>query len=279
MSLRKGFNSTLVSDGEFADTVDELLSEQVDLVVMTPEGCFQTGMIRSLLDAGRHILLDPDCSENCQQELRRSLEFLQDTELFLGVWQPDLLEADFASARSVAESQDSGPVRAARIMQHSFSPSLEDNGELLSQTRRRLRQAFSLFPLGVSEAQVSVRHDESLRFEQSRDRETKIATSATVALSFESGATASIDIDLAGAVPVDTGWILQKSRGGYQNGRQFLIEPDSEVYDVSAEATIVDPYEHLLRALREPLEARTKAANKSLELELEVSRVLAQLQV
>lgn len=113
------------------------------------------------------------------------------------------------------------------------------------------------------------------------DRPDALDTGFHIRLEFDGGETAQLCIDLAAHADLETGWVLQMTRGGYRQSRQVLSEADGEIYDVPVEperVRLLDAAWQFLTGASNPSPA---SANDhlhdlfSLETELRVLSLLA----
>lgn len=305
-ALHRGFVPVAAAGSGDADgiagcrqvTLDRLLEEDVDLAVIATAAEDRTSLAREFLQRRTSVLIEAGIGKSHADSLKVCLQLAREHAAFCGVWQSALGEADFLAAKSVAEKPDQGEVRSVRFLQHSLAPGirmaesipldgvvrepglLEDSAS--DQARRRLAQLLELVPTPVKRIQQFVRCNDGVLF-QTGDAGTdgpcqsEHATAVTLDIAFDSGTSALIDIDIAAPVTVQTGWILQRTRGGYAGHRATRVESDGELFSVPVPSTASEAdsqYSELERVLRDSTEVQIAYSERSIEKELSLIDLL-----
>ncbi len=259
---------------------EDLLEEPLDLTIIATSAEQRVALAREFLSHGKSVLIEAGMADATRDALEECLRIARERSLFCGIWQPAFGEADFLLAKSAVETGQLGAVRSARFLQHSLAPgpaaaaagsfSDDDIPCAVDEARRRLAQLLELVPGAVSAIQKNVRMDDGPSI--------KTATAATLQMEFDSGASALIDIDLFGAVPLSTGWYLQTTAGGFARGNQTHVEADGEVFSIPVE-TMTEPgpanlYSQLAHVLRSTADEQLTFSENSVRQELAVADLL-----
>lgn len=248
---------------------ESLLDEILDLAVIATAVDERVSAAREFLSRGTSVLIEAGLEAGSQGELEDCLNLAREQSLFCAIWQPSLGEPDFLTAKSAVDTGNLGAVRSARFLQHCLTPDFSlshaNYPGALHEARRRLAQLLELIPSAVTAIQKTVRTEETPG---------ELATAVTLQIEFDSGASALIDIDLAAAATLSTGWHLQTAGGGFARGEQFQWESDGEVYSVPVEATAETgaplQYSRLAELVRSSNEKQLTFSRKSIQRESEI---------
>ncbi|MFT5325918.1 MAG: putative dehydrogenase [Planctomycetaceae bacterium] len=216
-----------------------------------------------LLQAGKHVVIEPS-SVLKTEEIQRLINEAEDNQKLCEVWRPRNADPDFRRALKVIVSDEAGPVRSIRFMQHDMAAALlpvaaplmenaqTSRDRLTSSTLRSLTahlvaQAMTLVSAPVKSVTAHFRRDSLVIGERDSVRNVTPEgdTSLHAIIEFENDATAILDIGLACPAPYSTGWIVQGNQGGYHTDRQYITVDDGEIYDVAVDVEPFDPYLNL----------------------------------
>ncbi len=109
--------------------------------------------------------------------------------------------------------------------------------------------------------------------------ETTHETGFCVQLQTESGIVAQLEIDLACSTPLDTGWMIQGTQGGFGQGAESRTEPDGEVYQVPVDVEPIDPYAELEARLRGDRSTLVPGVVSSIQHEVVVAEFLEAIRI
>jgi predicted dehydrogenase len=240
-------------------SIDELV-ERLDI-----DAVFVCGPVENRIDnairflqRGKHVIVES--SSNLQpDQLQRLIAEVEASPKSGEVWRPYDAEPDFRRAAKLVNSQEAGPVRSVRFMQHDMSATLLPGADsphtrdrLTDTTLRdlaghRIAQAMTLVSAPVKTFTPRFHRDTVCFAEGEFPQRITPAGDTTfhAVIEFENDATAWIDIGLACPVPFSSGWIVQGDRGGYHSDRQYITVDDGEIYDVAVELEPFDPYLNL----------------------------------
>jgi predicted dehydrogenase len=240
------------------------------------------------LQSGKHVFVES--SANLQpDQLQRLIAEAESCQKSCEVWRPFNADPDFRRAAKLVASEEAGPVRSVRFIQHDMSAALlpganspHSRDRLAESTLRdsaghRIAQALTL--IGAPVKTITARfHQDSVRFAdgESAQRITPAGeTTFHAVIEFENDATALIDIGLACPVPFSSGWIVQGDQGGYHSDRQYITVDDGEIYDVAVEVQPFNPYLNLHSVLSNWSKPELqKQCLERLRSELELAQVL-----
>jgi predicted dehydrogenase len=254
-----GESSTEPVPGCSVCSLDEL-AERSDV-----DAVFVCGPVESRIDnairilqCGKHVVVEP--STNLQPvQLQRLIAEVETRQKSCEIWRPCNADPDFQRAAKLVASDEAGPVRSVRFIQHDMSAALlpgadppHSRDSLTNSTLRdlaghRIAQALTLISVPVKTITARF-HRDSVCFAEgeSAQRITPAGdTSFHAVIEFENDATALIDIGLACPVPFSSGWIVQGDQGGYHSDRQYITVDDGEIYDVAVDVSPFNPYLNL----------------------------------
>lgn len=157
------------------------------------------------------------------------------------------LEPGFLAARSALASGEIGPLRhlAYTLWQHAAdSPLLPSrqadaadptSAAITQHLLRHLREVFDqlLLLAGTYPTEIHARG----RLVGTPDA----LVGATVLCRFESGLTASLDVDLATWAAADSGWLITGQTGGYARQTLYSSATDGEIQDLPLEVGLATP--------------------------------------
>lgn len=273
-------------------SLDRVLGDDdVKLVFVTggPDDVLEPGM--QVLSAGRHLVVDPLASLSLP-----TLQQLSDHAAEQGrcctVWRPQTSDENWRQALKVTRSSESGPVRSVRFLLHelavSMLPSAIDsrmsrpyaeltNGVLRTFGPHCVSQLLELVESPVSSVFGQL-HGRRLKFGSTESSCADVAavdTGFVTTVTFESGVTAMLEMNLCCAAPLATGWVVQFAGGGFADGRHSITVADGEVYQVPVAAEPVDPYDQLAASISAWHDAAVQAqSRKTLARETVVARII-----
>lgn len=258
---------------------EELLETELDLAFIATSTSLRAKTAFAFLSRGTNVLIEAGFDVCQRDSLETCLELAAGQGLFCGIWQPELSDPDYLAAKSVSTSAESGAVRSARFIQHGLAPGLHSQAatgkfdddsateNALVVARRRLSQLQQFVEAPATAIRLAARNNDG-----------EMPTAATIHVEFDNGATGLIDIDIAAATSLHSGWILQATNGGYGNGQQSIVESDGEVYEVPIEIEPVDPYSELTRVLQSSAAERLEISRQSVEAEIQLATLIADAQ-
>ncbi|NQV24915.1 MAG: Gfo/Idh/MocA family oxidoreductase [Rhodopirellula sp.] len=270
-------------------SLDELTQRSdVDVVLVCGPVESRVDTAVRLLQNGKHVVVESSFRFQ-PDHIQQLINLAGATGRFCAVWRPRHAEADFRRAAQVVSSGEAGFVRAVRFVQHEMAAAMLPGANSPS-SRDRLTESTLRDLVGHRGGQVLTLISEPVKSVTANfgrepvcfgtgDTAQQVTptgdTCCQLFFTFESGATALIDVDLACPAPISTGWIVQGTCGGYHSKRQHITVEDGEIYDVAVELAPFDPYLNLHSTIRNwPETSLQKLCLNQLQLELEITRIL-----
>jgi predicted dehydrogenase len=143
---------------------------------------------------------------------------------------PKIWDDDFQMARTVVEAGTCGSVELASLsLWQRFPPSGQTAGLLWEKGPAFVEQMIWL----VDDRPVAVTC-------RSLSTAACVANGISLLVDFEKGAVGELQLHRAAFPPVDTGWLVTGSRGGYAHRTQYTIIEDGEIAD-EPQAAATDP--------------------------------------
>lgn len=274
-------------------SIDELAGRSdVDVVFVCEASADWVHVTTRMMQSGKHVVIEPSCILK-PEHLQRVIDEAETTDRFCTVWRPLHDEPDFCRAAQALAAGEAGYVRAVRFLQHEMSAAVLPKADSSSSHQRlsdltlrnllghRIAQAMMLVDEPVRSADSFTSGRSAIQFGAGDSIQETLPAADTLVLArltFESGATALIDIGLSCPVSISTGWIIQGSRGGYHAGRQHITVEDGEIYDVAVDVEPSDPYLNLRERIHNwPGQDGRPQARRLLQFERTVAEVLQEV--
>lgn len=184
----------------------------------------RAALARAALAAGKHVVVDPPLSLT-SSEAELVFEVAERAGRLVAVAPLRRGDGDFRTALALARSGKLGALNSARLIARQFVPPLASeprDSVLLNFGSPVLDQLLQLVPGKV----------ERLLAQLSRPQADKPDDGFCVLLQFESGASAHVEVSLNSLAPLNTGWILNGSQGGFAQGIHYRASEDGELIDV-----------------------------------------------
>ena len=248
-----------------------LQQPDIELVVVATPPATHADLATEALAAGKHVVLEPPLCLT-SEEAERIVEASRCHGRSVIIAQLRRWDDDFRTALATLESASLGELRTAKLivwnygvlLDRSLDASDRYDGTLIEAGCHYFDQLLKLipFPIRCVYAQVP-----DLCNEMSADPKSPSSWSFCVMIEFANDVTAQVEVHRASTVPLDTGWVLLGTRGGYRKFRRYEITDAGEVFDVPIEPhpTNCDLfYEQLATHLRDnapspvPLEESTR---------------------
>jgi predicted dehydrogenase len=179
------------------------------------------------IKAGKHVVIDPPpcCLASQMGDL---LSAASGTGRRLSILPTRRDGADFRTALQVVRGDQLGQINSARLVSWGKAvpyDSLSDADLFAIFAYQYVDQVLQLVP--GRPRRVFSRLVGPARSENA-------ATAFTLAIDFEPGVDALIDLNLEGGAVLQTGWMLAGARGGFSGGRIYLQEASGEISDAPA---------------------------------------------
>lgn len=303
-AIRDGLSPIVIAHANISDaaaepvpgcpvcSIDELTERSdIDVVFVSGPVASRIEFAEALLQSRKHVAVDAS-SDMDRSHVQRLIQASSASQRYCSVWRPSDAEPGFRRAVKVVASGEVGPIRAVRLMQHDMAAALLPDAKL-PPSRERIhhstlrdlvgeRIAQSLRLMGSSILSVSaVSNRDSVLFgtgESTQEVLPDVDTTMHVVLSCKNGGSIVLDLSLSCVAPVNTGWIVQGTQGGYYSERQYITVDDGEIYDVAVELAPCDLYQHLRDTIHgwDDVSVREECQNR-LRMELDVADVLQQI--
>lgn len=229
---------------------------EVVLIATTPES--HATLTIEALQAGKHVVVEtPLCLSVAEADDMIAAARREDR--VLSVVHNRRWDENFTAAADALQSGQIGQLQAIKLVVWEFgiaagSPADSDDWRNDSQRGGGVLYEFGshyfdqLFQL-VDSPMESVYATESRSANDSRN-----TNSAFLAIiNFKNQIQAHIEVNLASPTPINTGWILTGTKGGYRDARRYAIADDGEIFSSPAgvrEGGIDQYYESLVGHLR-----------------------------
>ncbi len=238
---------------------EELLRLDLDWVIIASPVEHRVADAIAALHAGHHVVIDVPVSL-ASEEVEVLAQTARAAQRQCRVWTVPRQEADFVNALQVVQSGMLGRLRTLsfrlRQLAAHLLPDFEGSTRFGDEQQlgvlevfgwRYLDQLMRLVNEPLARVFGIINHGQ-LCFDSlsTCGKPAECDTGFLAIIEFQSGVTAQVEIDLASSVTGQGAqWNLQGERGGYAAGKQSILEPDGEVFEVDVQATVTDPYESL----------------------------------
>lgn len=254
--------------------VEDLLARaDVEAVLIAGPTSRRAEWAEQALAAGKHVAVDPvPCATAVR--MRELLATAVRTGSGLSVLPTRRGGIEFRTALQIVRSGRLGSVTSARLLSWGKAVPADRRADSADQTTKTEVAAFAFFAYQYVDQllQLLDRRPRSL-FAQSLPVSINElnGTAFALAINFEPGSDAVIDVNLHSGVVVQTGWILVGERGGYSAGKTYWEESSGEVCDAPVgqlELPEIDVYAELLSTVQ--AEPGPTASAKEAEIVLRV---------
>lgn len=258
---------------------EQLLSLTLDWVCVASPIKQRAADAIAALKSGHNVVLDVPVAL-AFDDVEAVVSAARETQRLCRAWFAPRQEADFEKARELVRGQKLGRLRTVsfclRQLAAHFLPDFEgstrfgDERELgvldvfgwryLDQLVRLINEPVVRVFGVINRGQLCFNSLATCGAMSDRD------SGFLAVIEFASGVVAQFEIDLASSVPGSGAqWVLQGERGSYANGKQCLLEPDGEIFEVDVPAPSADS----------PQASAEFDAEAELRAMLDVARIIA----
>jgi predicted dehydrogenase len=236
---------------------DELLARaDLDTVLIAGSTEHRAEWALQALEAKKHVALDvPPCAS--ARQMRDLLAVARRTGRRLSILPTRRLGTEFRTALGIVGGDQLGPLYSARLLSWGRAVPQEASGSVSGSRTAD----FDVDPFAFFAYQYV---DQALQLLRGRPRSVfgrifppstsdPAAIAFTLAIGFDPGIDALIDVNLNSGAVLQTGWMLAGARGGYSGGRIYLHDASGEICDAPVPQTDlpeIDVYGELLAFAR-----------------------------
>jgi len=237
--------------------VDDLLARaDIDTVLISGSTEHRADWTLQALEANKHVALDVPPCENAGQ-MRQLLAAARRTGRHLSILPTRRGSTEFRAALRIVQGDQLGPLYSARMLSWGKAVPQATSGSLSASGALALEVdpfAFFAYQYVDQLLQLFGARPQSV-FGRILPPSTNdpAVTAFTLAIGFEPGIDALIDVNLESGAVLQTGWMLAGARGSYGGGRIYLPEASGETSDAPAPQTDlpeIDVYGELVALAR-----------------------------
>jgi scyllo-inositol 2-dehydrogenase (NADP+) len=224
-------------DCRCCESFGELIDAEFDLLLIATPPAAHASLALAGLAAGKHVAVEPplaltstdaDAIFDAARRAGRRVDIVHNRR-----W-----DGDFRTAMDVLRSGELGRLQAVKLVVWEYA--YPSDSPLREQTGWRNDASQG----GGVLMEFGPRYfDQLLQMTDSPPRSVLTALYRTgpadgpdsgfaALIQFADGITAHIDVHLASPVPMNTGWLLTGTGGGYKPFRRYSVTPEGEVFDV-----------------------------------------------
>lgn len=235
----------------------DFLDDETELVLIATPPATHASLAIEALAAGKHVAVEtPLCLT--MPEADAMLEAADRTGLLLSVVHHRRWDDDFQTAVAALQSGRLGHLQiVSRVVWEYGFPTTSRSfartgwradsdcggGALIEFGAHYFDQLLQLVPDPVSSVFAQIPGADtstSKRLETITPDVKNVENAFLAVVTFAGGLSARIDVNLASPVPLDTGWTLIGSDGGYRDFRRYELTEDGEVFDTSLDSVATD---------------------------------------
>lgn len=243
--MMPAYNATLVSGG-VTDWRSILCDPGVDVVLIATPPRTHVELALDALAAGKHVLVEQPIALKVA-DIDRLISASTQAQGSLKIVQTRQWDDDFRTALEVARGGRLGSLKAVKLIvwdtgvpasassetaTHWSGDSRTGGGVLIEFGTHYLPQLLQL----VDETPQSV----FAQFNQVGRNDRTAESQFSMLVTFPSGATAQIEVDMESPIRWHTGWTLTGTLGGFQNFRRYQRTEDGEIFDSPVD---ISPFE------------------------------------
>jgi predicted dehydrogenase len=249
--------------GEYRPRWESLLENPAVELVLLPAGTQQLRTPQALqaLDAGRHVALTVPLAGSTA-EADALLDTARRSGRVLAALPFHRWNDDFRTAAGELESGSLGRLRSAKCLLWQYRAGAEQLAPLDAVGPELLDQMLRIFDAPPQDVTARVALSSEGR-----------QTGFTLALGFGDDRSGLLDVDFAAIAPHRSGWVLQGTKGAWQNFRRYTRTDEDEIYETPIEPlpTFWDgAYAELLRLVRETKPGEIPAVTQQARLVVEL---------
>ncbi len=214
---------------------DDLLARtDIDTVLIAGPTESRAEWAMRALEANKHVALDaPPCANAGQ--LHDLLAAARRTGKRVSVLPTRRVGSDFRTAAQIVRGGQLGRIYSARLL--SWGKAVPDSvggSPASDRTAEREHDPFAFFAYQYVDQLLQLmggRPQSVFGRILAPSQDAAAGTVFSLAIGFEPGIDALIDVNLQSGAVLQTGWMLASDRGGYSGGRIFLQESTGEISD------------------------------------------------
>lgn len=216
----------------FAASWPEFLADDdVELVLIATPPETRASLVVEALHAGKHVLVEtPPCLTPAETEAMAAAS--RESGCLLSVVQNRRWDDDFRAALRTIQSGALGRLQSAAFVVW--------NQGLPAEQGQRSGALLEFGPHYFDQLLLLADEEPQSVYARIRSSRGEPEDAFTAVVSFASGLTAHVEVDLTGFTPRYTGWLLSGTLGGYRNFRRYSRTPDGELFDIALERPPVE---------------------------------------
>ena len=239
-----------------------LAQPDIELVLIATPPDTHARLAIDALAAGKHVAVEqPMCLSVADAD--EMLEAAWRADGLLGVVNNRRWDDDFQTALATVQSGDLGRIHAIKleIWEYGFRPGeiatreigwradqCRGGGVLVEFGATYFDQLLQLVPDSLESVYARIPRIcnpntklDAAELESHEGSEAGRAEDAFLAIvNFSTGLTARIEANLASPTPVNSGWTVAGTRGGYRNFRKYRVTAEGEIYGTAVESISTD---------------------------------------
>ena len=223
-----------------ADVAEVLADPHITAVINTVAPRDRFELTKRALAAGKHVL-SPWPVTNTTSEVDELARLARDRQRNLLGWYPHEETSTFRGLQALSDTGKLGTFRTLTWIRRQFVPALVnlpvDDPEKWTVAED---PAFTTLPALFSQLARFVQAEPQMVASQSWEDSAGQRCGVTVDIEFSGGIQARLELDHLSWAPLETGWVLEGSRGGYVGGKWYRGSPDSELIDVLVDCPYLD---------------------------------------